>query len=750
MNKKNIVRELSKITSAVARAENRDEQVSNIVDAISSAIEVDVCSLYIVGDKGALSLLASHGLNRSHPITIPHGRGLVGHVVREKHAINLASAEDHPDYYYVEGSGEESFRSFCAVPLVDHGQVVGVLVVQSKEWGALDEEREAFLETLAFHLVIILRNYKLQKKHTKGQARVMGVSGAPGVVIATVKRVSTRSLDDVGHLLADDPLAEKENLSVLIDQFSAQIDADKKLFEKATHDEISTVYSAMQLFLNDPQFKGLIEGFIESGQNIPSALKSGMQHLVRLFEAMSDEYLRTKAEDVRYLCNRLYKLWLDSRSTSSAVAEGGSYIIVGKNIDISHLSAFSGNLLGVISSEGSALSHVSVIANALGVPALLGVAEVQLPEEGKQIILDGSAGFLIVNPSASLLSEYRSILDNEIRLASLFESVKHLPCETIDGESVELMVNTGLMSDISPGIEAGAAGVGLYRTEIPFLIRDSFPTEDEQVAVYSEVISAYKDKPVYMRTLDIGGDKQLSYFPMEEEQNPALGWRGIRFSLDNVSLLMTQIRAILRAAANHESLGILLPMVTRLAEIESFNGLLDEAIKQLQQEGVAVIRPKIGVMVEVPAAISQIPFWKDTIDFIAIGTNDLNQYLLAVDRNNHKVSYLFDNTHPAVIHEIARIARLASENQIAVCVCGEMASDPISVALLLGMGIRRLSLSSSKIMKVRYFIRHMDISRCEELLKSALTMDSPDAIRCLVEDYISTICPLNNDIVEGN
>ncbi|MFT7131038.1 MAG: signal transduction protein with GAF and PtsI domain, partial [Gammaproteobacteria bacterium] len=380
MNKKNIVKELTKITSAVARAENLDDQISNIVNAISSAIEVDVCSLYTVGDTGELSLLTSHGLNQTHPITIPIGRGLVGHVVREKHSINLDNAEDHPDYYYVDGSGEESFRSFCAVPLVDHGQVVGVLVAQSREWGALDEEREAFLETLAFHLVIILRNVDLQIKPSKGQFRVTGVSGAPGVAIAKVKRVSTRSLDEVGYHLADDLVAEKNQFSVLIEQFSQQIDADRKLFDRATHDEISAVYSAIYLFLNDPQFRGLMEGFIESGQNIPTALKSGMQHLVGLFEAMGDEYLRSKAEDVRYLCNRLYKLWLDSSSVDSAVEDGEPYIIVGKNIDISHLSAFSGNLLGIISSEGSALSHVSVIANALGVPAILGVAEPWLPD----------------------------------------------------------------------------------------------------------------------------------------------------------------------------------------------------------------------------------------------------------------------------------------------------------------------------------------------------------------------------------
>jgi phosphotransferase system enzyme I (PtsI)/phosphotransferase system enzyme I (PtsP) len=286
-----------------------------------------------------------------------------------------------------------------------------------------------------------------------------------------------------------------------------------------------------------------------------------------------------------------------------------------------------------------------------------------------------------------------------------------------------------LLADLAPGLKYGAEGVGLYRTEIPFLIRDSFPTEDEQVGVYKSVFDAYAGKPVYMRTLDVGGDKQLPYFPTGKEDNPALGWRGIRFTLDNVQLLVTQLRAMLRASVGHDDLHVLIPMVSATSEVDAFRDWLAEALKQLRDAGLAVKTPKVGVMVEVPAAISQIGFWHEKIDFISIGSNDLSQYLLAIDRNNFRVADRFDHVHPAIIHELYRIANAAKEQQLPVCVCGELGSDPIAVALLIGMGISRLSLSSSRLPKIKYFIRHLNATRAEQFLQMALKMDNVQAIR---------------------
>jgi signal transduction protein with GAF and PtsI domain len=311
-----------------------------------------------------------------------------------------------------------------------------------------------------------------------------------------------------------------------------------------------------------------------------------------------------------------------------------------------------------------------------------------------------------------------------------------IPAITLEGTKLCLLTNTGLLADISPGLNSGAEGVGLYRTEIPFMIRDSFPTEDEQVQVYGAVLSAYQGKPVYMRTLDIGGDKQLSYFPIRAEENPALGWRGIRFTLDNVQLLMSQVRAMNRATEGADNLHILLPMVSSTSEIDHFRQLLDDACSQLLHEGYPVVRPKMGVMLEVPAAISQLRFWCRKIDFISIGSNDLSQYLLALDRNNPRVGKHYDHVHPAVLHEIFRVVTIARECNVPVSLCGEMASDPVAVVLLLGMGIRSLSMSAAMLPRIKWLIRSISQSMASDVLQQALACDNVEAIRSLVNEML--------------
>ena len=311
------------------------------------------------------------------------------------------------------------------------------------------------------------------------------------------------------------------------------------------------------------------------------------------------------------------------------------------------------------------------------------------------------------------------------------DKLRDLPARTQDAVKIRLLTNTGLLADIKPGLKNGAEGVGLYRTEIPFMVRQSFPSEEEQIEVYRDVFAAYQGKPVYVRTLDIGGDKQLPYYPITNEENPALGWRGIRFSLDNIQLLMTQVRAIIRSAEGRESLHILLPMISCTQELNQFLSLLDDACKQLYDEGLNIVKPRVGVMVEVPAVTSQLQYWKHKIDFVSIGSNDLSQYLLAVDRNNPRVAKRFDHVHPAVLHEIYRIVNTARECGLPLNLCGEMASDPVAVLLLLGMGVRSLSMSSSKLPRIKWLIRSVSIMQAEDFLKQALEQDNVESIRSL-------------------
>jgi signal transduction protein with GAF and PtsI domain len=313
--------------------------------------------------------------------------------------------------------------------------------------------------------------------------------------------------------------------------------------------------------------------------------------------------------------------------------------------------------------------------------------------------------------------------------------LRDLPAITTDGTRIQMYANSGLLADISPGLQAGAEGLGLYRTEIPFMVSDTFPSEEEQVAVYRQILQAYQNKPVYMRVLDIGGDKPLPYFPIEED-NPALGWRGIRFCLDNSSLFMSQIRAMLRAAEGSENLRIMLPMVGSTSELIEFNKLLMDALQQLAEEGVKVKKPPIGIMVEVPAAISQLASWREQLDFISIGSNDLSQYLLALDRNNPRVAASYDHVHPAVLHEIARVIDIAQKADLPVSLCGEMSSDPIAVVLLVGMGIRTLSMSAAQLPKIKWLLRHISVQNAKEMVEATFALNDARLIRKLVADRL--------------
>ena len=302
-----------------------------------------------------------------------------------------------------------------------------------------------------------------------------------------------------------------------------------------------------------------------------------------------------------------------------------------------------------------------------------------------------------MSPSEHTLSEYRQLISDKQLLSERLKIDSQLPAITQDKVKITLLANSGLQADVSPGLRYGAEGVGLYRTEIPFMMRNSLPSENEQEVIYKALIDGFKGRPIYFRTLDIGADKPLPYLPVVVEENPALGWRGIRFSLDNVSLFVTQVRALITAAEGNKNVHLLLPMISSTEQLDECVAIVDDVVAQLTAEGCRVCRPNIGIMVEVPSSIALLPFWKNKLDFISIGTNDLSQYLLALDRNSSLVSKWYDSLHPAVIHELARIADMAHKHHLPVSVCGEMASDPVAVVLLIGMGIRQLSMSAAKI-----------------------------------------------------
>jgi phosphotransferase system enzyme I (PtsI)/phosphotransferase system enzyme I (PtsP) len=737
----NVMLELTRITQEVAQAETPEAQVQIIVDAISEVIQIDVCSLYIKNENNDMALLASHGLTTHLPIIIPMGKGIVGLVAQSRHTINMVDPEKHPDYFYVAQSNEEKFHSFCGVPLVFRGDVIGVLTVQSCNAVKLGSEQEAFLTTLASHLALLTPNLPKQKTHkSSNNLRYLGLSGASGIAIGTARLSLSVHIMDAPEKHSENPTQELTQWHELHAAVVAEIQKERNTVEKTLGEGLASIIDAYQMLLADPTFINRVEDEINAGKNLLTAIKHTIHYFSELFRSMDDPYLRARHEDINHLGDKLYQSWLGKNVIVQTSEIDGPIILIGNHISVSDIVSLpTDKLAGIVCIAGAALSHIAVFANALGIPAVMGVGELKDLEEGEPVIVDGNTGHIIRRPTSPVIDEYQAIVNTRMAFDRQLHSLCALPATTTDGAYIELLANSGLQADVMPGIQNGADGIGLYRTEIPFMIRSSLPSEDEQVDVYQHLFHAYANKPVYIRTLDIGGDKPLPYLPIMKEENPALGWRGVRFTLDNLQLMIAQLRAIIRAAEGRDDIHILLPMVSSTAELDRCIALLDDACQQLVEEGITVQRPKMGIMIEVPAAISLLPFLHDKLDFISIGSNDLSQYLLAIDRNNPLVGKFYEPLHPAVIHEIHRIVNIAEKFSLPISLCGELASDPVAVMLLIGLGVRRFSLSSSKLPLIKWIIRSISLKDAKSFSQQALEQDNASAIRKLGISTLSSL-----------
>jgi len=737
-----LILELPRIVQAAAEADSPASQVTLIVDSIQREMDVDVCSLYLTRDDGDLELVASHGLvsGAVGRTKLPVGRGLIGQVARSRHPLNIAEPSTHPDFYYFPDIGEEKFHSFCAVPLVRAGQTVGVLAVQCLEARLLSSEEEAFLVTLGAQLALVVANWAdWQALETVLPRIFKGLRGAPGIGIGSAHRCDQLDLMAVVDAPSGNVARDLDDWSNLLERVRNDVAHEQRMLDTELSGEVAAIFDAYMMLLADPALVSGVERAIAAGRDLPSALRSVIQHYSDLFMEMDDPYLRARHEDIRHLGNRLYSAWRGGHSGPPPAAGDAPMVLVGSEISVSDIAALPRErIAGIVSLRGSTMSHAAILANALGTPAVMGIGAGRAIEQGETLIVDANLAQVLVNPAAAVVDEYRRLVDEERALRGRLASLRDEPAVTTDGQRVNLLVNSGLLADLSPGLEAGAEGIGLYRTEIPFMVREGFPSEEEQLHIYRQVIEAYPGRPVHMRVLDVGGDKPLPYFPIRED-NPALGWRGIRFCLDNTPLLMTQVRAMLRADPAARQLRILLPMVSALEELQRFRELLDDAVTQLRDESIHAERPPVGVMIEVPAAIALLDRWRAHVDFVSIGSNDLSQYLLAVDRNNPRVAGNCDHLNPAVLLEIERVVRCVQGLSLPLSVCGEMSSDPAAALLLLAMGVRTLSMSAAHLPHIKWLVRHLDSATAQALLEEVRPLHSAAAVRERLQAFLAAI-----------
>lgn len=744
---------LRRVVQEVNAATTLEQALWLIVQRVRAEMATQVCSIYLLDTASQrLILMATEGLNRESvgKVSLTLGEGLVGLVAQREEPINLEDAEAHPHYRYFPETGEERYCSFLGCPIVHHGKILGVLVVQQIEQRRFDEPEEAFLITLSAQLAAVIAHAEatgsLSQAHLHGyrspEAKFRGVTGSQGVAIGQAAVVyPPADLNAVQDLPADDVETELGFFNAALCRVRKDLQTLSGQLEHRLRDEERALFGVYIGMLTDNALGGeIITRIAERKLQARSALAQVILEHVRTFEAMDDPYLRERAADVRDLGLRVLAA-LDQQAQSHRRKDYPEHtVLTGEEITASMLAEVpEDRLVGIVSAKGSGSSHVAILARAMGIPAVMGAAELPYRQmEGVRCIVDGYRGRIYTNPSTELLHQFEEIYREEQQFSREYHALTPLPSITPDDHVMPLWVNTGLMTDVVRSLDRGAEGVGLYRTEIAFLLKERFPSEEEQRSVYREQLSAFAPRQVTMRTLDIGGDKSLPYFPIKEE-NPFLGWRGVRISLDHPEIFLVQVRAMLKASEQLDNLRMLVPMVTTVRELDQVVRLIRRAWQELKDDGYEIALPKIGAMVEVPAAIYQVREFAKRVDFLSVGTNDLTQYLLAVDRNNPRVAPLYNHFHPAVLRALAHVAREVRVEKKTVSVCGEMAGDPSAAVLLMAMGYDMLSMNANHLPKVKSVIRAVKLADARQLLADVLVMDCVEAITAHVFTALSEL-----------
>ncbi len=737
---------LRRIVQDVTSAASFQEALDIIVHEVREALGIEVCSVYLLNSaRDRYLFVANEGFNADVIGTLSLGlhEGLVGLVGERAEPINLDDATAHPRFHLIPEIGEESFNSFLGVPVIHQRQVLGVLVVQQRDRRRFDESEEAFLVTLSAQLAAIIAHAqatgdiaRLTDKGTGLGARdreeVMfrGVAGAPGISLGTAVVVHpAASLEAVLEKVVEDTTVELMVLDKAVNSVRNDIQRISDQFAESLPPEELALFDVYLHMLDDNALPGDIRKHIRDGQWAQGALKQVIREHVRRFEAMEDSYLRERGADVKDLGLRLLAYLQDIRAKKTHFPD--DTILVGDEVTPGMLANIPADTLrGIVSVRGSGNSHVAILARALGIPAVMGTVDLPLANvDNRPLIVDGFYGEVFANPSEQFIEQYQMLANEEREFAEELEELKELPSVTKDGWRVRLWVNIGLPGDISRSLDRGAEGVGLFRTEVPFMTRDRFPSEEEQRLIYREHMVAFEPRQMTMRTLDIGGDKSLSYFPINED-NPFLGWRGIRVTLDHPEIFMVQTRAMIKANAGLQCLlRIMLPMISNITEVEEAKALVQRAYEEVVEEGVDVKQPMVGVMIEVPAAVYQSRQLAKSVDFLAVGSNDLTQYMLAVDRNNPRVASLYQETHPAVLTALREVARAAHAERKPVGICGELAGTPVGAVLLMAMGYDVLSMNATNLPKVKWVIRNIKRSDARRMLARVLKMDTAQEIQ---------------------
>ncbi|MFK0277304.1 phosphotransferase system enzyme I (PtsP) [Ensifer sp. KUDG1] len=735
---------LKRLRELMAEPLEPQERLDRIVRQIAQNMVAEVCSVYVLRSDGVLELYATEGLNKAavHLAQLKMGQGLVGTIAASARPLNLSDAQSHPAFTYLPETGEEIYHSFLGVPILRTGRALGVLVVQNKAMRNYREDEVEALETTAMVLAEMVATGELKKITKPGleldlsrPVSIDGNSYGEGIGLGYVVLHEPRIV--VTNLLNEDTDQELQRLAEALGSLRISIDDMLSRREVSMEGEHRAVLETYRMFAHDRGWVRKLEEAIRNGLTAEAAVERVQSETKARMIRLTDPYLRERMHDFDDLANRLLRQLSGYGAKLSASDFPNDAVIVARAMGAAELLDYPReNVRGLVLEEGAVTSHVVIVARAMGIPVIgQATGAVALAENRDAIIIDGDDAKVHLRPLADLQRAYEEKVRFRARRQAQFRALKDVDPLTRDGTRITLQMNAGLLVDLPHLNEAGAEGIGLFRTELQFMIASTMPKAEEQEAFYRNVLKQTGGKPVTFRTLDIGGDKVVPYFRAAEEENPALGWRAIRLSLDRPGLLRTQLRAMLRAAAGAE-LKLMLPMVTEVSELRIARDLLQKEIERQSKLGEQLPRKlQFGAMLEVPALLWQLDELMTEVDFVSVGSNDLFQFAMAVDRGNARVSDRFDVLGRPFLRILRDIVRAGDRHDTPVTLCGEMASKPLSAMALLGLGFRSVSMSPTAVGPIKAMLLALDASKLGAQLNAALddTRDQTPVRQMLVD-----------------
>jgi phosphotransferase system enzyme I (PtsP) len=720
---------LKRLRELMAEPLEPQERLDRIVRQIASNMVAEVCSAYVLRADGVLELYATEGLNKGavHLAQLKMGQGLVGTIAASAQPLNLSDAQSHPAFRYLPETGEEIFHSFLGVPILRAGRSLGVLVVQNKASRTYREEELEALETTAMVLAEMIATGELKKLTKPGleldltrSVTIDGDSYNDGVGLGYVVLHEPRIV--VTNLLNEDTEKEIRRLADALGSLRISIDDMLSRRDVSMEGEHREVLETYRMFAHDQGWVRKLEEAVRNGLTAEAAVEKVQSDTKARMMRLTDPYLRDRMHDFEDLANRLLRQLTGYSAKTAADGFPTDAVIFARAMGAAELLDYPrANIRGLVLEEGAVTSHVVIVARAMGIPVVGQAAGVvALAENGDSVIIDGDEGHVHLRPMADHQRSYEEKVRFRARRQEQFRALRSVEPVTKDGQRISLLMNAGLLVDLPQLAESGAEGIGLFRTELQFMIASTMPKAEEQENFYRSVIKQAGKRSVTFRTLDIGGDKVVPYFRGHEEENPALGWRAIRLSLDRPGLLRMQLRAMLKAAADGD-LKLMVPMVTEVSEIKAVRELLQREVQHLSRFGHALPRKlQFGAMLEVPALLWQLDELMEAVDFVSVGSNDLFQFSMAVDRGNARVSDRFDALGRPFLRILRDIVRAGERNKTPVTLCGELAGKTISSMALMGIGFRSVSMSPASIGPVKAMLLGLDVGALSKVMEEAL------------------------------